>query len=275
MHYVRATSLCLQTVTPSAEPEGRVLLGSGDKGVALITMDRPAKLNALTSSMVGELAGIVEQVNKDKGVRAVTLTGNGRAFCVGSDIAELERFPNPWEFGARCDYGDVLRSLHKPVIAAVNGYAFGGGLELALACDIRVASRNASFAAPEIKLGWIGGSGQCALLARNVGPGNAAQMLLTGDPIDAETALAWRLVTSLVEPDDLITAAMRLAKTIALRAPIAAQTAKANLRAAWELSLDAAVDYERRLQTICFATKDAVEGRVAFAERRPPHFTGE
>jgi enoyl-CoA hydratase len=144
-----------------------------------------------------------------------------------------------------------------------------------LACDIRIASRNASFAAPEIKLGWIGGSGQCALLARSVGPSNAAQMVLTGDPIDAETAVAWRLVSAVVEPEDLSRATAKLARTIAERAPIAAETAKANLRAAWELSLDAAVDYERRLQTICFATKDASEGRAAFAERRPARFTGE
>ncbi len=262
-------------MTASREDDGHIVLGPADDGAALITIDRPGKLNALTSSMVSELSVIVKRVNNDKHVRAVTLTGNGRAFCVGSDIAELDRYSSPWEFGRREDYGDVLRSLRKPVIAAVNGYAFGGGLELALACDIRVASRHASFAAPEIKLGWIGGSGQCALLLRSIGAGNAAQMVLTGDPIDAGTALAWGLVTKMVEPGDLVGVAMEVAKTIALRAPIAAETAKANLRAAWELSIGAAVDYERRLQTICFATKDAAEGRAAFRERRLPLFTGE
>ena len=119
---------------------------------------------------------------------------------------------------------------------------------------------------PRSSLGWIGGSGQCALLSRSIGASNAAQMVLTGDPVDADTALAWGLITKLVDPGDLVAVAMEVAKTIALRAPIAAETAKANLRATWDLSIDAAVDYERRLQTICFATKDAAEGRAAFRE---------
>ena len=262
-------------MTAPRDREGHIVLGPAEDGAALISIDRPGKLNALTSSMVSELAAIVDRVNADKLLRAVTLTGSGRAFCVGSDIGELDRYSTAWEFGTREDYGDVLRCLRKPAIAAVNGYAFGGGLELALACDIRVASRNASFAAPEIKLGWIGGSGQCALLSRSIGASNAAQMVLTGDPVDADTALAWGLITKLVDPGDLVAVAMEVAKTIALRAPIAAETAKANLRAAWDLSIDAAVDYERRLQTICFATKDAAEGRAAFRERRLPRFTGE
>jgi enoyl-CoA hydratase/carnithine racemase len=168
-----------------------------------------------------------------------------------------------------------VRALRKPVIAAVNGYAFGGGLELALTCDIRLAASTASFAAPEIKLGWIGGGGMSALLARNIGPSNAALMLLTGDPVDAATALRWGLVTEVVTPDELLAVALRLATTIASRAPIAAETAKLNLRAAFEMPLERAIDYERHLQTICFATADAAEGRAAFAERRAPAFQGQ
>jgi len=246
-----------------------------DGQVAVLTLDRPAKLNALTSEMTAQLHRHVETVNESADVRAVVVTGTGRAFCAGSDIAELDKYSTPWEFGLRKDYGDVLRALRKPVIAAVNGYALGGGLELALACDIRLAAETASFAAPEIKLGWIGGSGQSALLAHAVGPSNAAIMLLTGDPVDAATALRWGMVSELLPPDGLLPRARELAAVIASRAPLAAQTAKLNLRAAFEMPLDRAIDYERHLQTICFATSDAAEGRAAFGERRAPEFRGE
>jgi enoyl-CoA hydratase/carnithine racemase len=258
-------------VTPQS---GTVHL-QADGQVAVLTLDRPAKLNALTSEMTAQLHRHVETVNESADVRVVVVTGTGRAFCAGSDIAELDKYSTPWEFGLRKDYGDVLRALRKPVIAAVNGYALGGGLELALACDIRLAAETASFAAPEIKLGWIGGSGQSALLAHAVGPSNAAIMLLTGDPVDAATAQRWGLVSELLPPDGLLPRARELAAVIASRAPLAAQTAKLNLRAAFEMPLDRAIDYERHLQTICFATSDAAEGRAAFGERRAPEFRGE
>jgi enoyl-CoA hydratase/carnithine racemase len=243
--------------------------------VAVLTLDRPAKLNALTSKMTATLAEHVAALNADPAIRAVVITGAGRGFCAGSDIAELDGYASPWQFGRREDYGDVLRTLRKPVIAAVNGYALGGGLELALACDIRLAAEDATFAAPEIKLGWIGGSGQSALLAHSIGPSNAALMLLTGDPIDAATALRWGLISEIVTPDALRPRALELARVIASRAPVAAETAKLNLRAAYEMPLNRAIDYERHLQTICFATTDAAEGRAAFTERRDPAFRGQ
>jgi enoyl-CoA hydratase/carnithine racemase len=246
-----------------------------DGHVAVVTLDRPDKLNALTSEMTAELSGHVDAVNENQDIRAVVVTGAGRAFCAGSDIGSLDGYATPWEFGLRTDYGDVLRTLRKPVIAAVNGHALGGGLELALACDIRVAADTATFAAPEIKLGWIGGSGQSALLAHSVGPSNAALMLLTGDPVDAATALRWGLVSEVVPASALLDRARDLAAVIASRAPVAAQTAKLNLRAAYEMPLTRAIDYERHLQTICFATADAAEGRAAFSERRAPAFRGE
>ena len=245
-----------------------------DGHVAIITLDRPAKLNAVTPEMTEALAGYVATVNDRRDLRVVVLTGTGRAFCAGSDIAGLAGYDSAWQFGQRPDYCDGVRALRKPVVAAINGYAFGGGLEMALTCDIRLASSAASFAAPEIKLGWIGGGGQSVLLAHNVGPSNAALMLLTGDPVDAGTALRWGLVTEVVAPGDLHPRALDLARTIASRAPIAAETAKLNLRAAFEMPLGRAIDYERHLQTICFATQDAAEGRAAFAERREPQFQG-
>jgi enoyl-CoA hydratase len=245
-----------------------------DGHIAVITLERAAKLNAVTPEMTEALAGYVTAVNESRDLRVAVLTGTGRAFCAGSDIAGLADYDSPWQFGGRPDYCDAVRGLRKPVIAAINGYAFGGGLELALTCDIRLAADAASFAAPEIKLGWIGGGGMSALLAHSIGPGNAAVMLLTGDPIDTATALRWGLVTEVVPPEDLAGRAAELAATIASRAPIAAETAKRNLRAAFEMPLGRAIDYERQLQTICFATEDAAEGRAAFAERRPPEFRG-
>ncbi len=245
-----------------------------DGHVAVITLDRAAKLNAVTPEMTEALAGYVAAVNESRDLRVVVLTGTGRAFCAGSDIAGLADYDSPWQFGGRPDYCDAVRGLRKPVIAAINGYAFGGGLELALTCDIRLAAGSASFAAPEIKLGWIGGGGQSALLAHSIGPSNAALMLLTGDPVDAATALRWGLVSEIHAADGLRARALQLAATIASRAPIAAQTAKRNLRAAFEMPLGRAIDYERHLQTICFGTADAAEGRAAFAERRAPRFQG-
>jgi enoyl-CoA hydratase/carnithine racemase len=255
-------------------PSGTVHL-EADGQVAVLRLDRPAKLNALTSEMTAQLAGHIATINDRADLRAVVLTGTGRAFCAGSDIAELDDYQTPWQFGSRQDYGDVLRTLRKPAIAAVNGHALGGGLELALACDIRVAAQSATFAAPEIKLGWIGGSGQSALLAHSVGPSNAALMLLTGDPVDAATALRWGLVSEITPADALASRARELAAVIASRAPVAAQTARLNLRAAYEMPLARAIDYERHLQTICFATSDAAEGRAAFAEHRTPTFNGQ
>lgn len=250
---------------------GRVRMELRDQ-IAYLTIDRPAKLNAFTPGMTAALMSHVVHVNEEPEVRAVVLTGAGRAFCAGSDIAGLGDYESPWEFGNRPDYCDTIRLLRPPVIAAVNGYALGGGLELALACDIRLAAEPATFAAPEIKLGWIGGGGMSALLAHSIGPGNAAVMLLTGDPIDAATALHWGLVSEILPAGDMAGRAAELAATIASRAPIAAQTAKRNLRAAFEMPLGRAIDYERHLQTICFATEDAAEGRAAFAARRPPAF---
>jgi enoyl-CoA hydratase/carnithine racemase len=246
-----------------------------DGPVAVITLNRPAKLNAITPEMAGALRARLDRVDADPGIRVAVLTGAGeRSFCVGSDIRELDAYATPWEFRNRGDYGDAVRALRKPIIAAVNGYAYGGGLELAMACDIRLAASTATFAAPEIKLGWIGGSGQSALLAHAVGPGNAAVMLLTGDPIDAARARDWGLVTEVLPPDELLPAVRELAGKIAARPPIAAQTAKANLKAAYTMPLDQAIQYERDLQTVCFATADAAEGRAAFAARREPVFEG-
>ena len=244
-----------------------------DGPVATITYNRPDKLNAMTPEMAALMIAAVERCNTDPAVRAVVLTGTGKAFCAGSDIAELDRYATPWDFRNRPEYCDALRALLKPSIAAINGYAFGGGLEMALSCDIRIASDTARMAAPEIKLGWIGGGGMTALLAHSIGPSNAAMMVMTGDPVDAVQALGWGLVSEVTAPDALLDRARAIAATIASRAPIAAETARANLKAAYNMPLERAVAYERDLQAVCFATEDAAEGRAAFAQKRAPAFS--
>jgi enoyl-CoA hydratase/carnithine racemase len=244
--------------------------------IAAITLNRPQKLNAVTSEMAKQVTAYVLACNDDANVRVVILTGSGeKAFCAGSDIKELDHYANPWVFRNRPDYCDAIRRLRKPIICAVNGYCLGGGLEMAMSCDIRIASEKAFFGAPEIKLGWIGGGGMSYFLAHAVGPSNAAIMLYTGDTIDAQRALAWRLVSEVIAPDNLLVRAREIASTIVQRPPIAAQTAKQNLRAAYSMNREDAIQYERDLQTICFATEDATEGRQAFKEKRRPDFRGQ
>ncbi|UPL14579.1 enoyl-CoA hydratase/isomerase family protein [Microbacterium galbinum] len=259
-------------MTDSAITDDPLIVVTREGHVATVRLNRPAKLNAVTQAMSDELVDIVRRLNDDPEVRAVVYTGTGRAFSAGSDISTLDQYETPWEFRNRRDYCDALRDLRKPVIAAINGYAFGGGLEASLTCDIRIAADTASFAAPEIKLGWIGGGGMSVLLANSIGASNAALMLLSGDPIDAQRALAWGLISEVVPADDLLSRAQELAATIASRPPIAAETAKANLRAAFNLPQDQAIAYEREMQGITFATADAAEGRAAFAEKRPGVF---
>jgi enoyl-CoA hydratase/carnithine racemase len=244
-----------------------------DGFVGIITINRPEKHNAVTPEMAAALVAAVDDFNADDGIRCVILTGAGeKAFSTGSDIRTLDDYETPWAFRNRPDYCDAIRALLKPSIAAINGYAFGGGLETAMACDIRIASDNASFAAPEIKLGWIGGGGMAVHLAHAMGPSNAALMIMTGEPIDAATAERWGLVSRVVPVEQLMVEAIKIGRAIAARAPIAAETAKRNLRAAWDLTIADAIAYERDLQTICFATADAAEGRAAFKAKRAPIF---
>src|ERR1019366_2534769 len=232
------------------------------------------KLNAITPEMTTEIRSIVDDINADEDIRVLIPTRAGKAFCAGSDIKEPDTYPTPWSFRDRPDYCDAIRSVRKPVVAAINGYAFGGGLEMAMSCDIRVAAAAATFAAPEITLGWIGGGGVCAFLTNSIGPSNAALMVYTADPIDAQQALSWGLVSEVVEPGLLLKRAQALAARIATRAPIAAQTAKLNLRAALSMTLEDSIQYERDLQTVCFATDDAKEGIAAFKQKREAVFVG-
>jgi enoyl-CoA hydratase/carnithine racemase len=243
--------------------------------VATITIERPQKLNAMTPAMIAVLQTYAKAVNEDRDVWVVVLRATGeKSFCAGSDVGGLDDYADPVALRDRPDYCDAVRGISKPVVCAINGYAFGGGLEMAMSADIRIASPNAVFAAPEIKLGWIGGGGMTYLLAHSIGPSNAAMMIMTGDQVLADKALAWGLVSEIVPLAELHIRAEAIARTIASRAPVAARIAKDNLRAAYAMTREDAIRYERDLQTICFATEDAAEGRRAFKEKRAPNFKG-
>lgn len=243
--------------------------------VATITMNRPEKLNALTPEMTKLLQEAAREANTDEDVRVVLLNGAGsKAFSVGSDINVLDQYESNWAFRNRLEYCDIIRSIRKPVIAMVQGYALGGGLELALCADIRIASQAATFGAVEVKLGWIGGGGITQLLTRLIGYGQAMHMILSGEMISAARALELGLIEQLVRDDELEAVATAYARKIAEYSPIALQTAKSGCQMAYEVPLEAGIQYERDLQTICFYTDDSKEGVAAFKEKRQPNFKG-
>jgi len=255
------------------EPSELVVSRAGP--VLTITLDRQSKLNTMTPEMGRALAGVVAEINGDDGVRVVVLTGAGdRAFSAGSDIGALDRYGSPWQLRNRTDYARAIWSVRKPVIARIQGYCVGGGLEMALMSDIRVASTSARFGAGEIKLGWHGGAGNTQLLPRVVGPGKALRMLLTGEILTATQAHDAGLVDDLVSDEELDDHVYGLAAGIAANAPIAAQLAKHLVRVAQSTSLDVGLAYENDTFAFCFTTADSHEGRQAFMEKRPPHFTG-
>lgn len=244
-----------------------------DGKIARITLNRPDKLNAVSLEMARQLEDVVATCNSDSDIRAVVITGAGqKSFCCGTDVKQLNQFTTAWDFRNREDYCMAIRQIQKPVICAINGYALGGGLEMALSCDIRIAAENAKLGAPEIKLGWIGGGGMATMLARSAGGSNAAFMLMTGDPIEAAKAQSWNLVSEVVPASALVQRAEEIAHIIASRAPIAAEHAKINLNNAANMSAVQATQYELDLQAICFSSEDASEGRAAFAEKRAPIF---
>jgi enoyl-CoA hydratase len=247
-----------------------------DGPIATITINRPQKLNTITPEMGRSLFSIADRINEDESIRAVILTGSGdRAFSAGSDIKVLDEYGSNWQLRNRADYNRALWGVRKPMIAAIRGYAIGGGLELALTCDIRISSTTGRFAAGEIKLGWNGGAGNTQLLPRLVGYGKALQMLLTGDMIDAEEAHRTGLVDELVADEDLEAKSLDVARRMAANAPIATQIVKHLVRVAESTSLDVGLAYENDLFAYCFTTKDSQEGIAAFREKRSPEFRGE
>jgi enoyl-CoA hydratase len=246
--------------------------------VAIITINRPEKLNALNIKTREEGAALIEELRSDDSVGVVVITGAGeKAFVAGADIAEFAGRTAMMQRDVMVSRSlfNAIDSFPKPVIAMINGYCLGGGCELALACDIRIASENASFGQPEIKLGIIPGGGGTQRLTRLVGEGKAMEMILTGEIIDAKTAFAIGLINQLVPLDQLESKTMEIANRIAEKSPIALSLAKEAIKIASRSNLDEGLRREVDLFALCFSTEDKDEGVNAFLEKRKPVFKGK
>jgi enoyl-CoA hydratase len=248
--------------------------------VAVITLDRPKVLNALNARMVGELRRAFEETEDDKTVHAVVLTGSGeRAFAAGADIAELSAIPNALRGAEVARAGQALtlqiERLRTPVIAAINGFALGGGCELAMACDIRIASENARFGQPEVNLGLMPGFGGTQRTRSLLGRGMAMYLCLTGEPIDAREALRCGLVQKVVPAAELLSEAKRIAGVIASKGPLAVSAAKRAIDAGEGLTPESGLELEALHFGTLIDTTDFGEGTKAFLEKRPAQFRGE
>ncbi len=246
--------------------------------VAIITINRPEKRNALNIQTREEGAALLDQLRTDESVGVVVFTGAGdKAFIAGADIAEFAGRTAMTQRDVMMSRSlfTAIDSFPKPVIAMINGYCLGGGCELALACDIRIASENASFGQPEINLGIIPGGGGTQRLTRLIGEGNAMEMILTGQIIDARTAFAIGLVNHVVPADQLRAKTLEIANRIAEKSPVALQLAKEAVKLASRSSLDEGLRREVDLFALCFSTEDKDEGVSAFLEKRKPVFKGK
>jgi 2-(1,2-epoxy-1,2-dihydrophenyl)acetyl-CoA isomerase len=250
-----------------------------DGPVATLTLDRPEALNALTVVVKVALREALERIAADRTVRVVIVTGAGRAFCAGQDLAERD-LPDaaPLDVELRERYNPIiraLRSMGQPVIAAVNGVAAGAGASLAFACDLRIAADDARFILAFGRIGLVPDSGATWFLPRLVGAARAAEMALVGDPVGAEEALRIGLVSRVVPGDQLMAQARELAERIAAGAPMALALTKGALERAATLDLETALEGEAKLQGIAGSSADHAEGLAAFREKRAPRFTGE
>jgi len=245
--------------------------------VAIIRINRPDKLNAMNAKVKEEIAAALGELEKDDTIRVAVITGVGdKAFVAGADINEFAgKTPiDQWNAYGPTSLYNVVDQFPKPLIAMVNGYCLGGGCELAMACDIRVASENAQFGQPEINIGIIPGGGGSQRLPRLVGLGKALELILTGDRIPASEAHRIGLVDLLVPHGDLEKRTLELAEKIASKSPVAVRLAKAAVKASVNLPLDQGLRQERSLFSVVFSTEDKEEGVKAFQEKRPPQWKG-
>jgi enoyl-CoA hydratase len=246
-----------------------------DAGTALVRLNRPKQLNALNGELMERLAETLEELDHDDGVRAIVVTGNERAFAAGVDISEMAASGAiEMLLGSRVAQLDRIRRVTKPVIAAVNGWALGGGCELAMTLDLIVAGESAKLGQPEVNLGVIPGAGGTQRLTRAIGKSRAMAMVLTGEPMTAAEAERCGLVARVV-PDELVVEdALAMATTIAGKGPLAVRLAKEAINAAHETALTDGLALERRLFYLLFASEDQKEGMAAFLEKRAPQFRG-
>ena len=246
-----------------------------DENIGILTLSRPKALNALNTELLLELNQAVEIISKDESIHVLIITGEGKAFVAGADITEMKDFDSIkglsyGELGA-----EIFRNIERlkiPTIAAVNGFALGGGCELAMSCDLRVASDGAKLGQPETGLGIIPGFSGCVRLSRLAGLAKARELIYTADIIPASEAEKIGLVNKVVPADQLMSAAMEMAKKIASKAQIAVRYSKMAINKGIETDIDTAIAFENQVSGLCYATEDQKEGMTAFVEKRPPNF---
>jgi enoyl-CoA hydratase len=242
--------------------------------LAVVLLNRPQALNALSDALMAELVEVLEVLDADEAVRCIVIAGDDRAFAAGADVAELaDATAHALDLAPRVARWDAIRRVHTPLVAAVSGHCLGGGCELAMACDLIIASDTARFGQPETALGIIPGAGGTQRLTRAVGKALAMDMVLTGRTLSAREALAAGLVARVVAREVWLVEARRAAAVIAARSPIAQRLAVDAIDRAFEGSLDAGLDFERESLHRTFAGDDAREGLTAFLERRSPRWT--
>lgn len=263
------------TTVAEATPFQDIIVEHPAEGVLMLTLHRPDVRNALRTQTLREIAATLDRAEADDAVRAVVITGGLKYFAAGADLREMASLsPVDILLHERPRHWRALARFPKPLIAAVNGYAFGGGCELALVADIICAGTNAQFGQPEINLGIIPGAGGTQRLARLVGKPLVMQMVLTGLPIDARTALAAGMVAEVDEPESAIARAIELARIIATKPPLAVRAAKESVLRAYEMPLTEALVVERQTFAFLSGTQDRNEGIAAFLEKRPARFVG-
>lgn len=244
--------------------------------VALVQLNRPNAMNALSQPLMQELHQALHALDEDDSVRVIVLTGNEKAFAAGADIKKMvDKSPVDMLKEDQFSTWDKIYKTKKPVIAAVSGFALGGGCELSMTCDMIVASETAKFGQPEIKIGVMPGAGGTQRLVRAVGKARAMQMVLTGDMIPAEEAYEYGLINKVVPKEVYLDEAVNLAKTVAQYSPVALQLAKDSVKEAFETDLQEGLRYERKNFYTLFAAEDQKEGMTAFIEKRDPVFKGQ
>jgi len=251
-----------------------ILVESSD-GIGIVTLNRPKVLNALNRALMDELATALETFDRDDRIRCMLLTGGDRAFAAGADVREFADASSiDMVRSYRFQQWERIRRLTKPLVAAVSGYALGGGCELAMTCDIIIASETAQFGQPEIRLGLIPGAGGTQRLTRAIGKSRAMELILTGRTITAQEASAFGLVSRVVPKELYLEEAKRLAREIAAMPPVAVAMAKEAVQQAFETTLDGGLEFERKCFHLLFDSDDKREGIRAFLEKRPPEFRG-
>jgi enoyl-CoA hydratase len=246
-----------------------------DEPIAVVRLNRPEQLNALSNQLMGELVGALENLDDDEAVRCIVLAGNEKAFAAGADINELADSTHlELYFGGRIDKWDAIRKIRTPIVASVSGYCLGGGCELAMACDLIIAAESAQFGQPETNLGLLPGAGGTQRLTRAIGKSKAMDIILTGRFLSAPEAEQAGLVARVVADDAWLEEGKRVAREIAAKGPVGIRLAKEAVNRAFETTLDAGLDAERKAFHLALSSEDAQEGLKAFTEKRKPEFKG-